>query len=178
MAADEPTSPEEWRPVVGYEDVYEVSNLGRVRRTRVNTLVVNRVLKPAQQTSGHLYVNLCRSNTPRTICIHVLVLAAFVGPRPRGMVSCHIDGDPTNNALSNLRYGTHSDNQMDRVGHGTSNRGERHALSKLTADDVRKMRSIRQADPHRTYDSIAAEFGVTRRTAARVITGRLWGHVT
>lgn len=51
--------------------------------------------------------------------IHTLVLEAFVGPRPEGAVCCHIDGDPTNNHVTNLRWGSYSDNNHDLVRHGT-----------------------------------------------------------
>lgn len=47
------------------------------------------------------------------------MLTAFVGPRPDGMVTCHNDGNPANNNLSNLRWDTQSNNQLDAVKHGT-----------------------------------------------------------
>jgi hypothetical protein len=67
------------------------------------------------QKSGRRYVNL-KGKGRR---IHRLVLQAFVGPCPAGQECCHGDGDPSNNVLSNLRWGTRSDNRRDSVGHGT-----------------------------------------------------------
>ena len=51
--------------------------------------------------------------------VHSLVAESFIGPRPEGMEVCHNDGDPTNNHLDNLRYGTSSGNELDKVRHGT-----------------------------------------------------------
>jgi len=114
---------EEWRPVVGYEGAYEVSDQGRVRslerRVRLVTrqageptrLVSPRVLRPGPMASGHLSVAIGKGNSR---LVHQLVLEAFVGPRPIGWDSLHLDHNPANNALSNLRYGTRSENlRMD-----------------------------------------------------------------
>jgi hypothetical protein len=50
--------------------------------------------------------------------VHSLVAEAFIGPRPIGLEVRHLDGDSTNNAVDNLRYGTHAENMQDRVKHG------------------------------------------------------------
>lgn len=115
---------EQWLPVVGWEGLYEVSDFGRVRsisRTVERRGEVyekpGRVLKPIRRTY-HFGVSLYADgkSTPRPI--HRLVLEAFVGPRPEGMECCHLDDDPTNNRLSNLRWDTHSANQYDQVRNG------------------------------------------------------------
>ncbi|ACI12645.1 HNH endonuclease [Mycobacterium phage Ramsey] len=116
---------EEWRPVVGFEGLYEVSNLGRVRsldhfargRSGSKRLIRGRVLRPAPRTSGHLTVALGRNGGSKDV--HTLVATAFIGPRPEGMECCHQDGDPTNNRVENLRWDTRSANRLDSVRHGT-----------------------------------------------------------
>ena len=114
---------EQWRPVVGYEGRYEVSDLGRVRsldRIRSNGRKWRgRVLRPVPMERGYLSVNLWLDNTPRMHLTHRLVLAAFEGPAPEGSEGRHLDGNPSNNALFNLAWGTHSENQYDQVSHGT-----------------------------------------------------------
>lgn len=118
--------PETWKPVVGWEGFYDVSNQGRVKSVtrkiqRSNgcpQTVRERVLKQTQNKSGHMYVSLRRPGEHFPVTVHTLVMAAFVGPRPESMEVCHIDGDPTNNWASNLRYGTRSDNLHDLVRHG------------------------------------------------------------
>jgi hypothetical protein len=120
-------SDERWLPVVGWEGFYEVSDQGRVRslaRTVWRSdgrrhFVAERLLTPRKSTtSAHQHVSLTRNNVSINQRVHRLVLAAFVGPCPPGMVSLHWDDVPTNNRLGNLRYGTRSENQHDRVRNG------------------------------------------------------------
>jgi hypothetical protein len=124
---------EVWKPVVGYEH-YEVSNLGRVRsQTYVNSYgrrVVGRVLSLSLSTSGHPKVTLYKDNTKRTEKVHQLVLNAFVGPCPPGQECRHEDDVPSNNCLSNLSWGTRSDNFHDRV------RNDRHHEAVKTQDKL------------------------------------------
>jgi hypothetical protein len=103
--------------------------------------------------------------------IHRLVCETFHGPR-KGMVVRHLDGNPLNNRLSNLAWGTHEENAADKVGHGTSNHGERNPQAKLTRSAVVQMRAEREAGG--TFKTIAARHGVTPMTAHRAITGGSW----
>jgi hypothetical protein len=111
-----------WLPVVGFPD-YEVSDHGLVRsldrwisfadgRGRTAS---GQLLKPWKHMGDYQAVSL----KGKRFLIHTLVLEAFVEVRPDGLVCCHIDGDPSNNQLSNLRWGTYSENNTDLVRHGT-----------------------------------------------------------
>lgn len=117
-------SEERWVPIPGYEG-YEVSDLGRVRswRARWAPRTSPLVLAPGVQRDGYLRVNLhtTRDGKPyqKPYSVHALVLLAFKGPRHEGLICRHIDGNQKNNALSNLAYGTHSENNLDAVAHGT-----------------------------------------------------------
>ena len=119
-------TPEEWRPVVGYEGHYEVSDHGRVRsldRTVPHSgygqiKLRGKVRKQVPSKSGHLVVCLNMEGVKRFVQVHRAVLLAFVGPPPEGSICCHNDGDPSNNRLSNLRWGDFSANQFDAVDHG------------------------------------------------------------
>ena len=119
------TPNEEWRPIPGTDGIYEVSNLGRVRSLdRTITEVTGkqrrkngRVLSPFKgDANGHQVISIGKRDRRY---VHVLVLEVFVGPRPEGYEACHNDGDPHNNALSNLRWDSASANQRDRLQHGT-----------------------------------------------------------
>lgn len=120
-------TPEQWLPIVGWEGLYEVSDLGRVRSLdreldgKFRKRMRGRVLSPI--LSGHHYplVQLCRDGAVERHRVHRLVAQAFLGPCPVGMNVCHWDDNPLNNQLSNLRYGTRSDNMRDRVRNGTHN---------------------------------------------------------
>src|SRR5260370_19537414 len=123
---------ETWKPVVGFEGQYEVSDLGRVRsldrykthvqRDSLGAVITvrrkykGRILRPGKQNSGHLHVNLGRGHTVR---VHTLVLEAFVSLAPDGLEGCHGDGVPSNNRLSNLRWDTHQANLAHQYRHGT-----------------------------------------------------------
>ena len=126
---------EEWRAVVGWEDLYEVSDLGRVRSaTRLGTTSFGvrqyggQLIKPIS-TTRYLVVNLSGHGGRRQRHVHTLVLEAFRGKRPEGMVACHNDGNPRNAALSNLRWDTQAANCADKLKHGTSQTGERNGNS-------------------------------------------------
>lgn len=110
---------ETWKYVPGLEGLYEVSTLGSVRSLdRVdsdkNGRFVRRkgvLLRPAPSKSGHLSVVLGRKNG--SISVHKLVAMTFLGPVPNGNEVLHSDHNPANNTLSNLRYGTRSENLKD-----------------------------------------------------------------
>lgn len=122
---------EEWRPVVGYEGYYEVSDQGRVRSLgRVmrygNQKYPNRqrfvrgrfMTRTPNVRGGHLYVSLMVEGQIKSKAVHVLVAEAFLGPRPEGLQVRHINGVPADCRLSNLAWGTQSENMADRVRHG------------------------------------------------------------
>lgn len=120
---------ENWAPAPGYEGLYEISDLGQVRSvkrvvTRSNGrphTVASRLRKPQAVARGHLKVMLSNlDGTLSGVYIHRLVLEAFVSPRPEGLIGLHRDGDPTHNHVSNLYWGTYSDNALDSVRHGTN----------------------------------------------------------
>lgn len=115
--------PERWLPVVDYEGFYEVSDLGRVRslpRQTVSGVQGGKILKP-QLTNrfGHLKVTPSRDGVVKQVTVHRAVLAAFIGPCPEGQEVRHLDGNPANNRLDNLAYGTKGENNLDAVRHGT-----------------------------------------------------------
>ena len=122
------TSVEVWKPVVGYEGLYEVSDQGRVRsldRTIKSAKgfynLNGKLLKPRKGSGGYYLVSFYNSGNCSHKRIHVVVLEAFAGNRPSPQHdACHNDGDPANNALVNLRWDTRKENHKDLVRHGTA----------------------------------------------------------
>lgn len=102
-------SAEEWRTVAIAPD-YEVSNLGRVRSRKFGKV---RVLRPCVNAAGYHNHTLSVAGQPIFTYAHVLVMEAFVGPRPEGLIIRHWDDDKSNNVVSNLLYGTYLDNARD-----------------------------------------------------------------
>lgn len=118
---------EEWRDAPGFEGVYEVSSLGRVRsltrqvRTFWGTRTVRgQIIKSKPGTNGYERVVLSVQRVAYTRNVHRMVCMAFNGPPPRGEpLACHRDGVKTHNTPENLYWGSNSDNMLDMVRHGS-----------------------------------------------------------
>jgi hypothetical protein len=176
---------EEWRAVDGFPG-YEVSSRGGVRSflqrqglkgRRGSRTVVGasaRALKPAVHKDGRHFVALYRDGRSSLKRVHVLVLEAFIGARPRGMLGCHGNLGNQNNSVANLDWGTVSrNNGADRVRDGTAKLGEDLSWTKLTAINVSLIRNrLRQG---RSQIDISQEFDVTRRTINHIANGKTWG---
>jgi len=132
---------EEWRPVVGWEGLYEVSDQGRVRslnRTVACKFGSTKLYKGRTLTgsvnpkTGYRTATLVDAAKGRKkyAVIHRLVLEAFVGPCPPGMECCHGDLDRSNEALSNLRWDTRSANTLDAVRHRTNAHARKDGCAK------------------------------------------------
>lgn len=93
-------------------------------------------VKPNIDRDGYHIVCLCHDGHKRTLHVHALVLKTFAGPCSDGMVCRHLDGNKTNNHVSNLAWGTPKENSQDMILHGTSRKGDKHNMAKLTDSDV------------------------------------------
>ena len=145
-----------------------------------------RKLKPTRQYRGHMSVFLGRDDQR---LVHRLVLEAFVGPCPEGMECRHLDGNPGNNRLDNLAWGTPKENFADSMRHGTAycltpearehashlwdhvkhKTGEKHHRAKLTDNQVAIIRAIPELGKRNDLARLLAnEWGVTD-TAIRLI---------
>ena len=177
-----PAEPERWLPVVGYEGLYEVSDLGRVRSldravqfgigTRISR---GRTLKLAL-AEGYFRVTLSRDNKVRHVKVHILVAAAFLGPRPEGLDVCHGPRGSADNRPENLSYGTRSKNTgEDRRRDGTINAGTRNPIAKLTEEIVRDCRARHAAGE--SANALGREFGIRGENMRLALIGRTWKHV-
>lgn len=120
---------EKWLPVAEFAGIYEVSDMGRVRSlTRIVGVGSGRggrrrefgqLISPKPDKDGYRQVELSREGAKKTRKVHHLVLIAFAGPRPDGLIARHLNGDPSDNRIENLSWGTHSENAADTLAHGT-----------------------------------------------------------
>jgi hypothetical protein len=167
---------ERWIPILGFEGCYEVSSLGRVRSLgRVNGTGYFRkgaVLKIFFGPDGYGRLVLMQNGIRRSVAVHEIVLEAFFGPRPNGMVTRHLDGDRSNNVPSNLLWGTHAENEADKIRHGTLLRGARHPRAKLSASQVSAIRALHSRGL--THREIAERFPVGRSQIANIVCGLSW----
>jgi len=153
---------EVWRPVQGFP--YEVSDLGRVRRSVGDgrNAVAGHVLSP-NNIGGYRQVSLLREGRTHYRKVHHLVAEAFIGPRPPGAQIRHLDGNPGNNVPANLRWGTAAENSADRVAHGRQVRGETSPRARLTNANAKLIRQDYWA--HRAPGSQRVRRGWLERTA-------------
>ena len=120
---------ERWLPIPGYEGYYEVSDYGRVRSVdriihsskRNPFRLRGAMMTPTTRPDGYAVVPLSKSGSRQMARVNMLVLEAFVGPRPGTSHACHNDGNSTNNSLTNLRWDTVAENNRDLVRHGVHN---------------------------------------------------------
>lgn len=126
--ADADYTNEKWLPVPGYEGLYEVSDHGRVkslprvveRAHGVPLPVHGRILATRHPSLTYPALHLGKPGEIKLWKVHHLVMLAFVGPLPEGLVTRHLNGNPKDNRLSNLSYGTQAENVRDSVNHGTN----------------------------------------------------------
>lgn len=175
-----------WRAITGYEGLYEVSNFGRVksvaRKVWVRCVkhasyerkVAERILVPCLSERGHQSVALSKDGVEYQVRIHVLVLEAFVEPRPEGLYGCHRDGVPANNRETNLYWGTPVDNAADMKRHGTRLFGEACPAARLTEADILAIRSAKGVV---SQGQIARIFGIKQGHVSRIMSGKIWAHL-
>lgn len=170
---------ETWKAVIGYEGLYEVSDLGRVKslsfRNRMATKKRELILSLAVNSRGYPRVTLGNKGIKRGHFVHHLVLMAFSGKCPKGMEAAHENGKRLDNRSDNLSWKTHTDNQADQRRHGTAAIGEAHGSSRLTEDNIRGIRA--QMAMGVEQKQIAKSYGVTPTTICDIINGRTWTHL-
>jgi hypothetical protein len=169
---------DQYRPIEGYPG-YRVSRGGEVqscwdRGSRWEQTDNWRPLTPLRRRGGYLGVNLSRGGIKVSRYVHRLVIEAFAGPRPEGMVCRHLDGDRTNNRADNLAWGTYSENEQDKVRHGTKAVGSR-CNSKLTEAEVVEMRRLRAEGAK--VRALASRYAVTASCVEGIVARRSWRHV-
>jgi hypothetical protein len=159
----------EWRDVLGYEGMYKVSNTGEVYSEHSG-----RLLKLRTVSKFYKRAVLSRENKATGHAVHKLVLEAFDRPRPKGMQARHLDGNPSNNKISNLRWGTAKENAEDKRRHGTLPKGEVHGKSKLSCKAVRDIKKNLTLD---AVSEFAQKYNVTNTTIMDIYKQKTWGHL-
>lgn len=168
-----------WRPVLGYEGLYEVSDSAEVRSVarwvqarEGKRLIEGRILKQ-QIRNTYFSVCLCNAQKEETLGVHRIVALAFIPGT--GDVVRHLDGNPLNNAVENLAWGSFNDNEADKLRHGRRPMGEAHHNSKMKDGDVRKIRELHARGFSQL--KIAAALNLNRGVVGVVVRGEGWNHV-
>lgn len=126
--------------------------------------------------SGYKHVWLFENGKAHNFAIHRLVLICFVGPCPDGMECLHKDGNPSNNNLDNLRWGTRLENQRDKESHGNLVFGIRHGMCKIDEQKVNEIFKLRYIDKL-TQKEISEKFGIDRKMVGNILNGKNWKHL-
>lgn len=162
---------EVWKTVDGVRGLYEVSNLGRYRRSERP----DAILKPFVSKFGYPTATLSVKGVNIKKHIHRMVIETFNPTEDDTLEVNHIDGDKTNNSLENLEWVTKSENHLHRHSLNDAGRGERCNLAKLTDSDIPLIR--KKYNQGVSSKEIATEFGVTYKTIWRIVTNQTWTHV-
>lgn len=123
------------------------------------------------------YLNLTnKDGKTSTYRVHRLVLLAFCGPCPQGKESRHLDGNPHNNKLENLQWGTPEENREDIRKHGTYKKGKEHHYTKLTEQQVKEIRKL-YLEEGMLMKHISAKYNISIPNVSAIVNYRSWKHL-
>lgn len=165
---------ERWRPVVGYEGLYEISDSGRLKRIGRDRLgrsrYIGHILSPSLVT-GYCHCLLSGPSGPKNVFVHVLVAEAFIGPKPAGMQVNHKNGNKADPRLENLEYVTRSENHLHALKNGLFKppSGDRHWYARLSNEQIREI--VRRSEMGVTNAALAKEFRCSTASVSRYKNG-------
>ena len=169
---------ENWKDVVGYEGYYKVSNKGRVmtvarefiKSNGRKCIIKERILSQGI-VIGYRCVDLKVNGNRKTMRVHRLVAMAFIGEPYKEMVN-HIDGNKSNNNLSNLEWATRSENELHAYATGLKKSSEKH--KKTTSESNKKRRTLSDdtiryiRSSSKSQYELANELGVSRASVGLI----------
>lgn len=171
-----------WKDIKGFEGLYQISNLGRVRaldryvKDRRSKRLVKGHILALRTDKDYLSVSLWKNNTGHRFKVHRLVIEAFVPNPLNKRCTNHKDGNKKNNCADNLEWNTHSENNSHALllGLRQSAKGERQGQSKLCNEQVWKIRAL--ADNYNNAE-IGRMFGVNACTVSAIVNRKSWKHI-
>ena len=171
------TSPEVWRDVAGYEGLYQVSNLGRVKSFKLDKN--GRLMKGKHDKDGYIEISLRDENhITKYYRVHRIVAIAFI-PNPKNLPKInHLDGDVQNNYVENLEWCDDSRNNHYRhVLNPLLFTGESHPHNKYTNEQVLKVYNLAWGGKY-SHKEIAKICNVTPSDVHNIRYGISWASVT
>lgn len=174
---------DQWKPVLGYESLYEISDSGQVKRVATHNgkgkvRIIGTLVAPAITPNGYVQVKLTKDRKRIGKYVHRLVLEAFVGPCAPGMQGNHINGVKVDNRLANLEYTSSSDNHFHayrQLGKRAA-KGSLQGSAKLSDADVLQIRALHTSDTF-TGKQLATKFHVSESTISLIVLRRRWTHI-
>jgi hypothetical protein len=151
------------------------------RNGKIWTTHKHRFLKPFIDKDGYSVFSLGKSGVKRKMFrAHWLVLYCFKRPPNIGEEGRHLNGNPSNNNIVNLDWGTHLDNEMDKEQHGRRPRAENHARAKLTnkqASEIRTAWDTNKLPKMKFYKALAKKYNVDFQVIRNVVVARNYKNV-
>lgn len=174
---------ENWKPVPGYEDLYEASDLGRLKRIATPTGKPRcKIIRPHLKASGYADYWVWSDGKKKRFSAHRLIWMTFNGDIPRGLEINHLNGIKTDNRLANFELATkswnaaHSFRILGRPAPRFGSPGTKNAAAILNDDAVREIRRLYEAKQFDQYQ-LGDKFGVSQRTISLVVRRKTWVHV-
>lgn len=177
------THNEIWKPVKGYEGLYEVSNLGRIY-----SLISNKILSPSLDTYGYPILSLCKDGIKKTKTVHKLVIKSFVlNPENKSQVN-HKNGIKTDNRVENLEWCTMSENIRHAYDTGLQKglsgednpswgkHGSQNGNHKLTEEEVLKIRELYSTGLY-TQKLLGEMFNTAQLNISFIVRRKTWRHI-
>ena len=142
---------EVWKDIAGYEGLYQISNLGRVKSLRNNKMRKEKILKVKKNTTGYLYLSLYKNNVGKNYLLHRLVGEAFIENPNNYPCINHKDENKENNNINNLEWCTYLYNS--RYGTRTERIVKSRLISIYCLETDKCYNSIKQASEELNLDS-------------------------
>lgn len=167
---------EVWTDIVGYENLYQVSNTGKIKRLagKHPSIRKERIFSPSVKKNGYLYVSLSNNGDIKYFLVHRLVALSFI-PNPDNKPEVnHIDGNKLNNNDWNLEWNTGSENMIHAVRNGLTQKslGENANNSKLTEIQVLEIRKSKLSQ-----SKLALKYNISKSSIQFIKAKKTWRHV-
>lgn len=161
---------EVWK-TLSFNDSFQISSWGKLRvlkskyKSKVGSL---KVWRPGGSKNQYARFSIFNKD----YYVHRLVLEEFVGPCPEGFQCAHLDGNPQNNKLENLKWVSPLENSSHKIFHGTSGKGEKNSMAKLSQKDVLEITKIYLKKVHPTI--ISKKFSVKQAYPSKISQGKVF----
>lgn len=173
---------EVWKPVQGYEGLYEISNLGRLKSPqkvvngkegRLHTLK-ERMLNPRVNQTGYYHTALYKNGKPKWYTVHRMVALSWIdNPENKPHIN-HKDSNRLNNRVDNLEWCTHGENMKHGFLYGNkTQKGEKNNAAKITREIAEAVRAL-YAEGNLTQWQVGERFGLARCHVKDITTHKIW----
>ncbi len=169
-----------WKDVPGYEGCYKVSNKGKVKSLSRKFSRGDKIMLNQKNKQGYEFVGLSNANGCKCVKVHRLVALCFINNRNYKPEVNHIDGNKSNNCVSNLEWSTVSENRQHAYDTGLNNpesfSGEKNGRSKINKEDVLLIRKMK-SETKITYTELATMFNVCSNQISKIVRRVNWKHI-